>query len=497
MKKIRIIYTSDIHGYIMPKDYRSGEVKNIGLFSIFKNIEKDENTLIIDGGDTIQGSNLATYLALEKDDPSLIAKAMNLCKYDFVTIGNHDFNYGIDYLNKYLNHLEAKCICANVKGNIDTLDYAIKEINGLKIGIVGVTTDFINVWEKKENLKGVTVKNTYDTLKDFFNKNKLNVDILIGLYHGGISYDFETKELLSNTSENIAYQICRDFNFDILLSGHQHMRINDKLIEKTHLFQTPENAVEALEIILHYENKNLQVKSRFFKGETEDSFEKDFINIENEIDEYLDRPLGSLNEDIVTPPPLERALHGSALANLVNKIQLEYTGADISVTSLANEIPKLSKNLTIRGVLNTYVYFNTLEIKELSGKVLKEAIEQSLSYFKLDNNKINISDSFLKPKVEHYNYDFYYNVEFKADISKEVGSRLTEIKFKGKTVKDDDTFKVCVSNYRASGTGGYNMYKDSKTIKTFPDPISDIIMDYIRKHKNIIVNKESNYIIEH
>ncbi len=495
MKKIRLLYTSDIHGHIMPKDYKSGNTINTGLFSLFKKIKKDKNTVIIDGGDTIQGSNLATYLALKKNDPKLIAKAMNQCGYDYITIGNHDFNYGTDYLKKYLSELHAKCICANVQGDIDTRSYDIKEINGIKLGIVGITTDFINVWEKKENLKGVKVHNTYDTLKNFFQKNKLDVDILIGVYHGGISYDFEEKKLTSDTSENIAYQICNDFPFDILLTGHQHMKINDRLINGTHLFQTPENATEALEINIAVDNDSILIDSHFFQGEINETLDHEFLQLEEEIDAYLDEPLGSLSEDIVTPKALDRALNGSALANLVNKIQLEKTNADISVTSLANEIPTLNKNLTIRSVLNTYVYFNTIEVKEVSGKTLKEAIEVSMSYFKYDHGTIGISDPFLKPKVEHYNYDYYYNINFKADITKEVGNRIIDIRFKGKEIKDTDIFRVCMSNYRASGTGGYDMYRDAKTIATYPDPISDIIMNYIRENKIITVDSSCNYDI--
>ncbi len=495
MKKIRLIYTSDIHGHIMPKNYTTGEVQNTGLLSLFKKIKKDKNTIIIDGGDTIQGSSLATYLALKKQDPTLIANAMNKCGYDYVTIGNHDFNYGLNYLNKYLDKLNAKCLCANVKGDINTLDYTIQEIDDLRIGIIGITTDFINVWEKKENLEGIKVKNTYDTLKHFFKENKLDVDLLIGIYHGGISYDFESKKLTSETSENIAYQICNDFPFDILLTGHQHMKINDKVINGTHLFQTQENAIEALEIGISYMDGNMEIESHFFKGELEDTFESEFIQLEKEIATYLDEPLGSLTEDIITPPALTRATHGSALANLVNKIQLDYTKADISITSLANEVPVLKKNLTIRGVLSTYVYFNTIEVKEISGKTLREALEVSMSYFEVTNQKIGISDDFLKPKIEHYNYDYYYNIEFKADITKEIGSRITNITFNGKVISDDDIFKVCMSNYRASGTGGYDMYKSAKTIQSYPDPISDVIMDYIRKNKNIIVDNSCNYDI--
>ena len=104
MKELKIYFTSDLHGYVYPTDYTQRSEKNIGLLNIINEFNKDGNTLIIDAGDTIQGSPFTNYLSSSQFDLHPIAAIMNAGGYDFITLGNHDFNYGREYLKKYLNN---------------------------------------------------------------------------------------------------------------------------------------------------------------------------------------------------------------------------------------------------------------------------------------------------------------------------------------------------------------------------------------------------------
>ena len=92
MKDLKIYFTSDLHGYVYPTDYVNTTEKNIGILNIINSFEKDDNTLIIDGGDTIQGSPFTNYLSNTDFDVHPIATIFNEGQYDFVTLGNHDFN---------------------------------------------------------------------------------------------------------------------------------------------------------------------------------------------------------------------------------------------------------------------------------------------------------------------------------------------------------------------------------------------------------------------
>lgn len=126
-KTLTIRYTSDTHGYLYPTSYADMQDRPMGLMKLASEYPHDGNTLIIDGGDTIQGSpltNLYQRLSPEEKAACLtedtygthpIAAMMNLAGYQFVTLGNHDFNYGVDALLDYLTNLDALCLCANIR----------------------------------------------------------------------------------------------------------------------------------------------------------------------------------------------------------------------------------------------------------------------------------------------------------------------------------------------------------------------------------------------
>ena len=107
-KKLTVYFTSDLHGYIYPTDYRSRDERDIGLFKCASRFEKDGNTLVIDGGDLLQGSPLGAFCHDTIGDGRAFAGIMNRCGYDYVTLGNHDFNFGYDALHAYLLRLDAE-----------------------------------------------------------------------------------------------------------------------------------------------------------------------------------------------------------------------------------------------------------------------------------------------------------------------------------------------------------------------------------------------------
>lgn len=169
-KQLTIYYTSDVHGYFSPIDYASGNEIPSGLANCISNFEKDGNTLIIDGGDILQGSPFTYYLYNKrKDDGCLPAEIMNIGGYDFVTLGNHDFNYGKEELEKYISALDARCLCANIAGIRGVEKTAIVTLqNGLRVGLAGVTTHYVKLWEKPENLAGIAVTDAFTAAKEAY-----------------------------------------------------------------------------------------------------------------------------------------------------------------------------------------------------------------------------------------------------------------------------------------------------------------------------------------
>ncbi|MDY3903460.1 5'-nucleotidase, partial [Peptoniphilus sp.] len=151
----------------------------------------------------------------------------------------------------------------------------------------------------------------------------------------------------------------------------------------------------------------------------------------------------------------------------------------ISITSFANVVSGLKKNLTTRDVLNTYRFPNTAIVLEIDGKTLREALEQNYTYIEY-NGEYKIEKRFLEPKEEHYNFDFFYGINFELNLKKENGNKIGKIYFKEKEIKNEDKFSIVMNNYRATGAGGFDMYKNLKVLKSYDKEISEILLNYFR-----------------
>ncbi len=182
------------------------------------------------------------------------------------------------------------------------------------------------------------------------------------------------------------------------------------------------------------------------------------------------------------------ALYGSPIADFFNQVQLSYTGADISCVGLGNSPISLPDHVTMRDLVWVYPFSNTLVVLEVKEEFLKKALERCAEYFTLKDGNIEISDVFLKPKVEHYNYDYFSGITFELDLKESVGNRVKKILYKGEPLAGR-TLSLCMSDYRASGTGGYEVYRECRVIKRIGTEVPQMALEYLRKHSVVeIVN---------
>ena len=482
-KDLKIIFTSDMHGYFFPTDYMDNETKPTGLLHNSKKFNKDKNTLIIDGGDILQGSPF-TYYCKIKNSPEKISEIMNECGYDVITMGNHDFNYGFSYFKKYLDNLNAFCVCENCVDQNGKKLFPHKIItmdNGLKVGVVGCVTEFVNLWESDENLEGVRINDLFESVKEAYLDLKEKVDLTVCVYHGGFECDTDTDEILETTGENIGGKICRELGFDLLLTGHQHIKIEGKYFHGTYIVQNLFNALTFHEIHVKNQDGKNKITSNIFLSKDIELGDNNFINSDynEEIQEWLNNHIGTLEKEIPPTNYLDRALNGSELADFINKVQMKFSGAQISCTSLTNRISGLNKHVKIRDVLLAYPFPNTLVVFEFNGKQLKEVLERSAEYFDVVDGKVVISEKFLKPKIEHYNHDYFLGIDYIISYDKPIGNRISEIKVNGELISESKIYTLCTNSFRANGSGGYITYKECKIIKTYTEEIFEMILKYI------------------
>ena len=498
-KELKIYFTSDVHGYFYPTSYGDMLEKPMGLFACAKDFDKDENTLVIDGGDMLQGSAFAYYCSQILKSPENIAKIVNDCGYDYYTIGNHDFNYGLAYQEMYHKAHKGRCVCQNItdtEGNV-LYPYDIRVMpNGLRVGIVGIVTDYVNIWEKEENLSGICITDPFEAAAQALAKMKNQVDLTVCVYHGGFEQDIQTGKSLSTTTENIGYRICEQLDFDILLTGHQHMSVDGQYCHGTYVVQPVENAREyhVIEVTVSEDTKEI-VSKRVVANPSQvenmsrlQALMETYQPLENQIQEWLDQPLGHLSRAILPTDKVDMALHGTPIAELLNDIQLYFSEAQISVVGLANEIAGFRKEVSVRDIIATYPYPNTLVVCKMTGKQLRTVMERSAEYFAIDEEgKVRVADSFLIPKIEHYNYDYYKGVTYEIAPQEEIGHRIKNLRYQGREIADTDTFTLCLNDYRYSGAGGYPVYTECELVKEINIEMVELIMEYFRKHTYIEV----------
>ncbi|MCI5839610.1 MAG: 5'-nucleotidase C-terminal domain-containing protein [Peptoniphilaceae bacterium] len=477
---MKIYYTSDVHGFFFPTDYLDKEYKNTGLFCQMADFSYDKNTLRIDGGDTLEGCAFVDMIH-EKNDAKIIADIMNEAGYDFYTLGNHDFNFGYDYLKSYVDSMNAKCLTANVidkTGNLEIYPYVKFKMEDKKIGIIGLVTDWINLWERKENLENFEIKNSYETLKKYY-KEIQDCDLKILIYHGGLEIDPKTKKILKDTDENIGGKIAKEFDFDIILAGHTHTRFNENLYGTVFV----ENKANAVEYSLVDIGDEIAVKhiESIKKPDYRINKYQDYNDV---LQNILDIPIAKLDHDLLPDTKINMAINGSKLADFINKILINYTNSDISITSFANEIEGFRKEITQRDVLLTYKFPNVPVTCEIDSKTLKDALEQNYTYIHYDEEKgFFINEKFLSPTIEHFNFDFFYGIEFDVDFKADDYNKISNIKFKGEKIKKNQKFKITMNNYRKTGAGNFTMYSNLKVIKEYQKEIKNIIIDYLKEKK--------------
>ena len=480
----RIIVTTDIHGHFSNDNYATNQKEKWGLASINQEIKKlkTKDTILIDNGDFFQGSALMNhYFRFHKfSNPSI--KIFNYIGYDYYNLGNHDFNFGKKELLNFLEKINAKTITTNVEINGKKFDYQIHEFSdGMRACLIGVVTDFVNVWEQEKNLEGIKITNAYQTLKEQIKqiKEKENVDYIIAVYHGGIEKDLETKKANRPiTGENEGFKMCEDLDIDILITGHEHREIVGNC-ENVLVTQSNYRGLSYIQIDLE-PTKKAQLN---YPSEDIDIQLNDLIKEEKKIvNEWLDQKIKTTTNDFLITDPDEARINKHPFFSLINKIIQSKIDCDLSSVGFDVNAKGFSKNITIREILASFPFENTLMVYETTGKVLKRYLEHSLEFFTQSNEKIIINPDKITPKNELYNYEMVGGIIYYADISKKPQERITKILYNNNEIKDTDTFKLCMSNYRASKTGGYDMIEEMKLIKEYQVDLVDLIIDYLENN---------------
>lgn len=511
---LTFLETSDVHGHVMPINYATNEEAYLGMARASTYIKRmrqaDQNVLLIDNGDSIQGTPLTYHYAkLRNHLPNPIVSIMNHLNYDCAIIGNHEFNYGMSIANKAVEESNFPWLSANILSKVSKdpnfgFPFVVKEVAGVKVVILGVTTHYIPNWENPSHIEELVFEDALLSTKrwvEFIRENE-NPDLLVVSYHGGFERDIETGEPTERlTGENQGYQMCQEIDgIDLLLTGHQHRHIA-ATINGTFVLQPGSNAQHIgkatvslkQDLIGKWNIEGIEGEVVSLADETPDIEVLDVVqDSEMETQEWLDQPIGKIEGSMAIEDSFDVRMNEHPMIEWINRVQMDAAGVTISNTSLFNNSSRgLPSLVTMRDIVSNYIYPNTLAVLELTKEEIIEALELSASYFMVnEENDIVVNPTFVSPKPQHYNYDMWEGIDYTIDVAQPIGQRIVSLSF-----HEDQTgpFPVVMNNYRAGGGGEFTMFSNKPVVKEVLTDMAELLADYLLKHHTVQATVNHNF----
>ncbi|MYV52544.1 5'-nucleotidase C-terminal domain-containing protein [Streptomyces sp. SID3212] len=530
---LTVMGTTDLHGnvfnwdYFTDKEYDDSAHNDVGLAKISTLVDQiraekgRRNTLLIDAGDTIQGTQLSYYYA--KVDPITakrgpvhpMAQAMNAIGYDAAALGNHEFNYGIPVLRKFEEQCDFPLLGANAL-DARTLKpafapYVIKKLrtpsgDDVKVAILGLTNPGIAIWDKA-NVQG---KMTFPGLEEQAAKwvpklRSMGADVVIVSAHSGTdgssSYGDQVP-YVENAATLVAEQVP---GIDAILVGHAHQEIAERRVvnkktgkevvlseplrwgQRLTLFDVElvrERGCWTVErVTSKVLNSNTVAEDRKITGMLADEHRK--------VVAYVNQVIGT---SVAAMSTVEAPWKDEPIIDLINHVQTETVKAALAGGEWA-ALPVLSQAscfsrtaaipagpVTIKDAAGLYPFENTMEARLLTGAQIKEYLEFSAKYYVqtpagavVDTSKLTNAAN-----TPDYNYDAVSGLTYEIDIAKPVGSRIVNLRFAGAALDPAAKFVLAVNNYRASGGGNFPHVAAAQQLWANSNEIRNTIIEWVR-----------------
>lgn len=457
---LQILATSDIHGRFAPWDYALNEESKSGSMAQIAAALKEvrtENSILVDAGDTIQ-DNSADLFFDEEIHP--MALAMNEMGYDVWTVGNHEFNFGMDVLKNVISQQKATVLCGNVKdseGKSLADGYTIIDKNGIKVGVIGMVTPNITRWDST-NLEGWTVTDPAEETQRILDEIKDETDVQIAVMHMGMENEYDVK----NSGVTDLANACPDL--DLIVASHAHQMVAGEEVNGIPVVMNKSNAETLANVHLTLEKQEddswdvVDCTSEVLEvGDYEPDTElmEKLAPYDERAKEEANVVIGKLEggdlapENEIAEIPTAQ-IQDTALIDLINEVQMYYTDADVSAAALFNMNANLKEgDIRKCDTALVYKFANTLYKLEMTGSQLKQYMEWSASYYNTwKPGDLTIS---FNPDMRSYLYDMFAGVNYEINIANEPGNRIQNLTWPdGTPVKDDDVLTIAVNNYRAT-----------------------------------------------
>jgi 2',3'-cyclic-nucleotide 2'-phosphodiesterase/3'-nucleotidase len=560
--RLRILATTDLHMQLMNYDYFADQHdESIGLIGLADHIDRlrtqrDVTTLLFDNGDLIQGNPLGDYIAknLGPRETHPMVAALNALKYDAITLGNHEFDYGLTYLRQTLENCSFPVVSANIssmQGPALTQPFVILErtikcddgtIRPLKVGVTGFGPPQITDWDSTNRNNEIKAEDIIMAARNVIPQMQTaGADLIVALCHSGIKAQHHTPRM-----ENAAVPLAQVDGIDVILTGHTHEAFPDPNIAATSVVDYVKGTVHGkpcvmagycgkslgvIDLQVHWMAGRWKIKGHSINLEPATAsstqsprrrqlralvakphaaviaqMQKPIAKTAISIHSYFATILPDLSQQLLaraTQQAVQTALRESShnkLPVLAAKSSFRFGGR----SGLGHYIDIPVGEITLRDAAAIFPFADTLCAVRRTGADIKRWLERSAAHY----NQIHQGrqdQQLINPKSAGYNCDTIFGITYEIDLGQPArfttdgqevapdACRINNLRYKGHPVSDDDVFVVATNSFRASGGGGFPHIAAQDILHRVARPIREILIDYLKHEGNITQEVQSTW----
>ena len=487
--EVRILYVNDFHGFAEPYQPLGSDEMLGGIAYLAgraNELRREKPSLLFSAGDMIQGNNWANLSQGES-----VIELMNEMGFDAMVLGNHEFDFGQDVLRKRISEAKFPVLGANVEGLGNLKPYVIKNLEGVKVGIIGVVTEDVPISTHPRNVAGLKFMSPIDTVEKYIAEVRNKADLTVILSHIGYPVDRILAERVKGA--------------DVIVGGHSHTKIENPVkVGNTIIVQAWEHgkALGVLDLtvengkIIGFEGHLEEIKPRIGKGDKAAlaMVEK----YEEKVNAVLNERVGEAEVDLDGENVRRRETN---LGDLIADIMRHASGADVTIINGGGIRTSIKKGgIKVKDIYSVSPFDNYIVAIKLTGKQIREALEHGVSAVEEEEGRF--------PQVS--------GLSFKYSASNKRGSRVKEVLIAGQPIDPgQQEYIVATNDFLAAGGDGYKAFGEAiKASKDFliiggmmkgekvaySDSgrwLRDVVVDYLKEMRRIAPKVEGRIIEVH
>ena len=522
---IKWLHTSDVHGQLLGYDVLERHEVSMGYSWIYGYVkplrDKFSNVVLSDGGDVLQGSpSVYYYNFIDTVSTHLAADVMNAMGYDVACLGNHDIETGHSVYDRWMDECNFPFVGANIidehKQTTYVKPYHMLQREGVRIAVLGLLTPAIPYWLPRELWTGLYFEEMVQCAQKWIDliKKKEHPHLIVGLFHSGMEGGIKTSRYAENAVRQVAEQIS---GLDLICYGHDHHPnvewINNSNGDSVLCMAPAPNGKLLCEADIEVVLEDDRLKERFIHARLIDlrksadaavvaDFEKEFSLEYQEVDSYVQMPIGHFTQDIYC----RDAYFGpSAFIDLIHRLQLDISGAQISLAAPLDFDSVIKSGVArVADMFRLYKYENQLYTMRLSGREIKGVLE--MSYAQWTNTMVRPDDPIMLMSTDEsdkahfffknmvFNFDSAAGIIYTVDVTKPEGEKITiQSMADGQPFSADEYYTVAVNSYRGNGGGELltlgagipHEELESRIISATEKDLRFYLMEYIKRYKEI------------